>query len=231
MKLNNFYNRQLGAVLCLLLLAMAAFGETKESRAEHPHELSIGVGEGLLLGAMGHGCPPDMTPPPPFEGQPVQVVDEWLKTYYTNELNNRALPHFYVDYQYRLNSVVGLGLQTDFYAHMRKIERVNGYGDSQGIHNTDELGISFLPLVRFTFLHREWVNLYAGAGIGYAMWLDLYDGQTDDIYHSIVFQATPLGLSIGKNHWFATAEIGMTIRPAFGHFFDRLGAISVGYRF
>ncbi len=213
--------------LFLAALPLAALAEQKETRAQHPHELSIGIGGGLVF---DWGDPPY---DPRFEGIGTSVPDihEQLSATYSAMLSEHYLPHFYLDYQYRLKSWLSVGMQVDFFGAWYDMERRNYYGDVFYQYHTSDLVISFVPQLRFTFFHADWVNLYAGGGVGYAVMLDMKDDMLDDVDHTNVFQVTPLGISIGKDHWFATAEIGLSIRPIAYQFFDRLGAVSVGYRF
>jgi hypothetical protein len=72
------------------------------------------------------------------------------------------------------------------------------------------------------------VNLYSGIGVGYAMQLET-KGKTRNIWHTFAAQATLLGISVGKNHWFGSFEAGALFTGR--SFPDRCFNFSVGYRF
>lgn len=213
--------------LFLTVFSLFAFAEQKETRAQHPHELSIGIAGGLIF---NYGDP---FVDPRWEGPGISVPDmhTQLSATYAASLRDHFLPHFYLDYEYRLKSWLSVGMQVDFFGAWYDMERRNYYGDVFYQYHTSDLIISFVPQLRFTFFHSDWVNLYAGGGVGYAMLLSMKDNMLENVDHTNVFQITPLGISIGKDHWFMTAEVGMSLRPIAYQFFDRLGAVSVGYRF
>jgi hypothetical protein len=72
------------------------------------------------------------------------------------------------------------------------------------------------------------VNLYSGIGVGYAMQLET-KGKTRNIWHTFAAQATLLGISVDKNHWFGTFEAGALFTGR--SFPDRCFNFAVGYRF
>ncbi|MCQ2334798.1 MAG: porin family protein [Paludibacteraceae bacterium] len=221
-------------LMALAMVPILALAETKESRAAHPHELSFGLGESFVIGAFGrhyeheHVTENNMFPP---LGTSVPEANQMLNQKFDHLLHSHTLPHFYLDYQYRILPWLGLGAQTDFLGTTALYERRNGYGDTFGQLHSSNLMMSVVPTLRFTYLHRDWVNLYSGGGAGYAIMLSMEDGRVINVLHSPAFQVTALGLSVGRDHWFGSAELGIMLRPAFGHFFDRFFSAAVGYRF
>jgi hypothetical protein len=85
-----------------------------------------------------------------------------------------------------------------------------------------------IPSVTFTYFSREWVNLYSGIGVGYAMQIES-ENTTRNVWHTFAAQATLLGISVGKNHWFGSFEAGALFTGR--SFPDRCFNFSVGYRF
>ena len=181
--------------------------ETKETRAVNPHELRIGVGDCSIYYAQRYSPKPDHVGSRKFD-----VI----------------LPNIFIDYQYRVNSWFAAGVQVNTiwdkgtdYSYNR------GANDFQLIDFT-EGWLHVIPSATFTYFHREWVNLYSGIGVGYAMQIETKN-TTRNIWHTFAAQATLLGISVGKNHWFGSFEAGALFTGR--SFPDRCFTFSVGYRF
>ena len=194
----------------------SAQAETKETRAENPHELRIGVGDCSIYYAQRYSTP---VPPPVVPGAE-EIGD--------SRHFDLILPNIFIDYQYRVNSWFAAGVQVNTiwdkgtdYSYNR------GANDFQLIDFT-EGWLHVIPSATFTYFSREWVNLYSGIGVGYAMQLETKD-QTRNIWHTFAAQATLLGISVGKNHWFGTFEAGALFTGR--SFPDRCFNFAVGYRF
>lgn len=215
------------------MVSLSLSAETKENRADNPHQLRIGIGDDLgTRMRLGHcGCQPDYAPPMPEEGQSVEWMHSQLTAVQTRVESAHALPHFFLDYQYRLKPWFGVGLQTDLRGAWDTRRKYNLYGDDFGTYGTSTLAWAFIPECTFTYLHRPLVNLYSAVGIGYAMEMELTSGKVDEVEHSIALHLTALGLSIGRNHWFGTLELGILSEPGNELFLDRFLSASVGYRF
>ena len=203
-----------------ILIACVAWNttlaETKETRAENPHELRIGVGDCSIYYAQRYSTP---VPPPVVPGAE-EIGD--------SRHFDLILPNIFIDYQYRVNSWFAAGVQVNTiwdkgtdYSYNR------GANDFQLIDFT-EGWLHVIPSANFTYFHRDWVNLYSGIGVGYAMQLETKD-QTRNIWHTFAAQATLLGISVGKNHWFGSFEAGALFTGR--SFPDRCFTFSVGYRF
>ena len=207
-------------IIMTLLIACATWNsaqaETKETRAENPHELRLGVGDCSIYYAQRYSTP---VPPPVVPGAE-EIGD--------SRHFDLILPNIFIDYQYRVNSWFAAGVQVNTiwdkgtdYSYNR------GANDFQLIDFT-EGWLHVIPSATFTYFHRNWVNLYSGIGVGYAMQLETKD-QTRNIWHTFAAQATLLGISVGKNHWFGTFEAGALFTGR--SFPDRCFNFAVGYRF
>ena len=203
-------------IMTLLIAWNSAQAETKETRAENPHELRIGVGDCSIYYAQRYSTP---VPPPVVPGAE-EIGD--------SRHFDLILPNIFIDYQYRVNSWFAAGVQVNTiwdkgtdYSYNR------GANDFQLIDFT-EGWIHVIPSATFTYFSREWVNLYSGIGVGYAMQIETKN-TTRNIWHTFAAQATLLGVSVGKNHWFGSFEAGALFTGR--SFPDRCFTFSVGYRF
>ena len=198
-------------IIMTLLIACATWNsaqaETKETRAENPHELRLGVGDCSIYYAQRYSPKPNHVGSRKFD-----VI----------------LPNIFMDYQYRVNSWFAAGVQVNTiwdkgtdYSYNR------GANDFQLIDFT-EGWLHVIPSATFTYFSREWVNLYSGIGVGYAMQIETKN-TTRNIWHTFAAQATLLGVSVGKNHWFGSFEVGALFTGR--SFPDRCFSFSVGYRF
>ena len=194
----------------------SAQAETKETRAENPHEFRIGVGDCSIYYAQRYSTP---VPPPVVPGAE-EIGD--------SRHFDLILPNIFIDYQYRVNSWFAAGVQVNTiwdkgtdYSYNR------GANDFQLIDFT-EGWLHVIPSATFTYFHRNWVNLYSGIGVGYAMQLET-KGDTRNVWHTFAAQATLLGISVGKNHWFGTFEAGALFTGR--SMPDRCFNFAVGYRF
>ena len=207
-------------IIMTLLIACATWNsaqaETKETRAENPHELRLGVGDCSIYYAQRYSTP---VPPPVVPGAE-EIGD--------SRHFDLILPNIFIDYQYRVNSWFAAGVQVNTiwdkgtdYSYNR------GANDFQLIDFT-EGWLHVIPSATFTYFSREWVNLYSGIGVGYAMQIESKN-TTRNIWHTFAAQATLLGISVGKNHWFGSFEAGALFTGR--SFPDRCFNFAVGYRF
>ena len=195
-----------------ILIACVAWNttlaETKETRAENPHELRIGVGDCSIYYAQR------------FSPHPGSYVD-------AREFDV-LLPNIFIDYQYRVNSWLAAGVQVNTIWDKGSDYIFDDFVTDVRILDFTEGWVHVIPTATFTYFHRDWVNLYSGIGVGYAMQLETKD-QTRNIWHTFAAQATLLGISVGKNHWFGSFEAGALFTGR--SFPDRCFTFSVGYRF
>lgn len=190
-----------------LCVAPATMAETKEMRAENKHEIRIGVGEGVLdrLFIASH----DM-----YESKNIYTA-----------------PNIFLEYQYRINHWCGVGVQLNgawWGADLRKRFWNVTQDDWQHIVQG---GLAVMPTVRFTYLHKEWVNLYSGLSLGYYWGMNTFDEKTRHS-HGAVGNVCALGVSVGRNHFFGTGEIGFMCGGTYDvlQIGSRLLSLSIGYR-
>ena len=162
-------------IMTLLIAWNSAQAETKENRAENPHELRIGVGDCSIYYAQRYST----SVPPPVVPGAEEIGD--------SRHFDLILPNIFIDYQYRVNSWFAAGVQ------------VNTIWDK----GTDY-------------------------SYNYAMQLET-KGDTRNVWHTFAAQATLLGISVGKNHWFGTFEAGALFTGR--SMPDRCFNFAVGYRF
>ena len=195
-----------------ILIACVAWNttlaETKETRAENPHELRIGVGDCSIYYAQRYS---------PHPGSYVDAREFDV-----------LLPNIFVDYQYRVNSGLAAGVQVNTIWDKGTNSHYTLGAKDFLLDDFTEGWVHVIPSATFTYFHRDWVNLYSGIGVGYAMQLETKD-QTRNIWHTFAAQATLLGISVGRDHWFGTFEAGALFTGR--SFPDRCFNFSVGYRF
>ena len=138
--------------------------------------------------------------------------------------------HFFAEYQYRLNRVVSLGIQTDIEGIFWKETQVDIYrkpvGPSVPSRNYD---LSILPTLRLTFLNSPYIQLYAGFAAGAMMAFD--NAKNREI--APVVNIVPFGIQAGKGHWSGSLELGgMTSLMGANKVYmlgSRLVSVSVNY--
>lgn len=237
--------KKLSAIFLLAFLPLCLMAETKENREANRHEIRIGVGDALMghLGITGwYEDMPDMEPPAPDWGLGISTesMHNYLMKDQLHYSSRHVLPHFFLGYQYRYNSWFGFGFQFDFSGEYQPYEIFNGYGQNYRSGRSHTLDWALIPEVRFTYFHREKVNLFSTIGLGAAMrttWSPTlpqwgYGRPIATEYEfSPALQGTLLGVSVGSNHWFGTFELGYQFEPIFGVLMHKMASASVGYRF
>lgn len=204
-------------LLAASLLPVAMQAETKETRDELKHEFRIGYGD------------------PMFETMRWKDEPTKLGIPMNARQNYRYTGHIYGEYMYRVNSWLGVGGQLDFGA---TTFNYNTYKlddkDNQYLASSDPryfYDVCLMPSVRFTYFHREWVNLYSGLQLGLGIHGD-YKGRAEC---GAAFGITALGVSVGRNHWFGTCEFGglsnIQSLTAIYTLWTKWFNVSVGYRF
>ena len=203
-----------------ILIACVAWNttlaETKETRAENPHELRIGVGDCSIYYAQRYSTP---VPPPVVPGAE-EIGD--------SRHFDLILPNIFIDYQYRVNSWFAAGVQVNTIWDKGTDPHYNPGANDVLLVDFTEGWLHVIPSATFTYFSREWVNLYSGIGVGYAMQIESKN-TTRNIWHTFAAQATLLGISVGKNHWFGSFEAGALFTGR--SFPDRCFNFAVGYRF
>ena len=225
-------------ILFVLLGAWLPFvvsAETKEQRAQSPHELRIGVGDPIMARLFNSEWDDPNVGAGIWRqtfGLPVDEADDIMrnKRYAQKIGKTHILGHFFLEYQYRLTPYVSVGMSADVLNVWKNYNIYNGYGDKVGRTTTGVLYMDFVPKARFTFFHRQYVNLYASAGVGFAM-VTTYSGE--DFRGAAKLDATLFGISFGENHFFGALEfldLGFVL-PVTEPLPIQIFTASIGYRF
>lgn len=201
--------RRLLLIALSVVVPLLGMAETKAERDSLKHEVRVGWGDLIFETGMFHSSP---------------------KTN-VNTDHYRYTGHVFAEYQYRLNSWCSVGGQVDY-------DQVNWHVLREGANGPTHyyVNLMIMPTVRFTYFHHPWVNLYsavyAGVNINTGSEMD-YRGRSTAVAPALGM--TFLGLSVGKNHWFGTAEWGSVSALVSMNEIYKLNArnlmVSVGYRF
>ncbi len=192
----------------MLCLSVGAMAETKEMRAASRHEVRVGIGESIVDVAFiaSHDV---------YEGY-----------------NTYTAPNLFAEYQYRVNDWCGVGVQVDG-AWRGSYLRRRSNGDAMPWMQITIGTLAIMPTVRFTYLHREWVNLYSALSFGYYIGFENFNHDRS-VGCGAAGSVCLLGISVGRNHFFASGEIGALCGVADNgveQLGSRLLSISLGYRF
>lgn len=200
-----------------MLWQMKAQAETKETRSTQRHEFRIGYGD------------------PMYETMRWKDESNHLPVPMNVRQNYRYTGHIYGEYMYRVNDWFGVGGQVDFGATTFDYNtyQLDAAG-KQYLASSDHrffYDLCIMPSFRFTYFHHEWVNLYSGLQLGLGIHGD-YQGRYELGYAAGL---TALGLSVGRDHWFGTVEVGglnnVQSLTAIYLIWSRWFNVSVGYRF
>jgi len=227
----------------LLLLPLGCFAETAEQRAAHPHQLRFGIGDSFLDQLFYNDNVNDRTPQDMKEaikGMSAQDADAYLRQ---NRMTERSrvftTGNIFVEYQYRLNSWFGIGVDVNVLPMWRKYSVMNGYHEGAGTYTAGYCFISALPRAEFTWLSREHVNLYSGVGWGVTMKCamepvvltsSIHEWPKTPVYSSqwgTSIDMTLLGVSFGGEKIFGSVEFS----PMFHLGFNDVDWWSAGSRF
>ena len=199
-------------LFCILPLALMA--ETQTDRMWRPHEIRIGYGDPMFETMVWHQSPTYFT----------------LETTYGYHFTG----HILAEYHYRHNEWFSYGGQIDYQQVWWTKEEP---GDDEFVYSdANFFDISLMPTIRFTFFWTEWVNLYCGFGAGM-----LINGGTEKDYRGRKVALAPvldfslLGISVGKDVFFGTLELGGMISLIDSNSIYMLGSriftATVGVRF
>jgi hypothetical protein len=118
--------------------------------------------------------------------------------------------HIFLEYQYRYFHWLSFGGMFDMSeVHWDDVTR-NGAGEELARDKGHYFyNLVFMPTVRFTYFHHEYVNLYSGLGFG----LGINGGSETDMYgrHTVAgvaLNVTAIGVSANYDRWFAFFELG-----------------------
>lgn len=201
--------KRLFLIMMVWVVPLVCVAETRAARDTLRHEVRVGWGDLIFETAMFHAKP-------------------------NTNLNTdhyRYTGHLFAEYQYRCCYWFSFGGIIDY-------DQVNWRVLREGDNAPDHyyVNLMFMPSVRFTYLHSEWVNVYSALFAG----LNINTGTEENFRGektrcAPAFGVTLLGLSIGRGHWFGTAEWGAV--SAFNNMNEiyklnaRILTVSVGYRF
>lgn len=70
-------------------------------------------------------------------------------------------------------------------------------------HVSQDVLLSFMPSVRFTYLNRPWVRLYSSVDVGVGFFLSSTGGSDGESGNKALFafNVTPIGVSVGKKFY------------------------------
>ena len=195
--------RKIFIILCLSLVCFgSAWGETKEDRAARKHEVRVMIGDWLMESVLWRDNPHGN-----YGG--VVAKDPLNPPVFKEDCNYSWLPHFGAEYQYRINRWLGVGMQIDFQRTTWNRVSYNTKNAEVGRTKENFFNLSFLPTVRFTYLHHKYVNLYSSLSAG----IDVNGGSEVDFYgrHTVVSPACNFGffgISANYGPWFGSFELG-----------------------
>lgn len=198
-------------VICALLLPLMLQAQKEQMAWDGlRHEIRVGWGDPIFESGMKY----ELT----HIGKPNAQI-----TYLTG--------HFFAEYQYYWLHWLSTGMIVD-YSGMGWLDKRE---DPQVKHSYYNL--SLLPTVRFTYYHHPWVNLYSALMIG----LTVNGGtEANHVTHekTVCYPGiglTALGVQVGHNGFFGTAEIGgltaLKSTNDIAMLSSRIFTISFGYKF
>lgn len=185
-------------IVALAMMTQVVQAESRETRVVQRHEFRIGWGDPL------------------FESVAFRPTMHRDYTYitpgfdYTERQNYQYLGHFMLEFQFRPNTWFGAGLQVDYSQFSWDALTYQG-GSNTPVLDKRELcyNVLVMPTIRFTYLHREWVDLYSGLGVGLAL-----NGGTEmndngyKVEAGLAANIAVLGMTVGKKHFFGGVELG-----------------------
>lgn len=125
-----------------------------------------------------------------------------------------------VVYGYRVRRWLEVGASFTYMGYYRNLLRTSDGGVAR---RQREHYLTLMPYVRFSWLNRRSVRLYASLHLGYQLGCERYFSMDKAVtYNYFAGQFTPFGISVGRR-LFGYAEIGIGMRGVF------VGGI--GYRF
>ena len=179
-------NKSLSFLVVLLLFVPCLKAEIMNQGDFFRHEIRIGIGDCLMEYIM------DGT----SLGSNYQMK------------NRRYTGNIYADYHYNINTWLAVGAQVrtsgciyDNYLNTEEPSNLIG-------KNQYRITTYAYPQVRFTYFNRPSVRLYSGIGLGYMAFF--YNAQnTESNRYMGALPITLLGVSVGKKHWYGTADLNM----------------------
>ncbi len=217
--------KKLFLMALLFVVPIMAHSETEEDRKEHPHEVRLLIGDMLFETLMWHND---------THGNYMGAGNTQSRFYEKQDFG--WTPHFGLEYQYRINRWLGVGMQVDYQHTLWNNLTYNNQNQIVEKEAQNFYNISLMPTVRFTYLHHPYVNLYSAISLG----IDINGGSEKDIHGRNVacgaaLDIAVLGLSAGDKNWFGSIEVGglsaLKNKNAMYMLCSRILTVGVGYRF
>ena len=184
-------------VLLLCGMVTGAWAETKWDHINQRNEIRIGWGDQLFESLIWHN--------------PTSIVKtmpaDYRQVYHENYHHDQ---HLWLEYQWRQYHWLSFGGMFD----MSEVHWDDVTRDGAGVEVGRDPGhyfynIVFMPTVRFTYFHHDYVNLYSGIGVGMGINSGTETngyGQTTDVGAAI--NVTVLGVSANYKNWFCFFDLG-----------------------
>lgn len=155
--------------------------------------------------------------------------------YVFEEKNNYShTPHIAVEYSYRLKPWFELGIQTDFQRTSWDLNQT--YQRETTSKRQCFYNLSFIPQARFVYLRKKLVEMHSGLGVGMTIngGSEVFPKKGHSV-NCLCYDLNYMGVSVGKNHWYGTFDLGGTFAfYDFSSFFmvsARIARVGVSYRF
>ncbi|MGM9736616.1 MAG: hypothetical protein ACI3ZL_09425 [Candidatus Cryptobacteroides sp.] len=219
-----FRNICIMSALLPLVFCIDASAETPQVRADRRHEIRIGWGDQMFEHLVWQN-------PQYVIGNMPESFSKQYKEHY------RYSQHWFAEYQWRVNSWFGLGAMVDASGCVWDDVTRNGLGEE--ISRTDNCSfwnLTMMPVLRFTWLGREYVSMYSALGAG----LGINGGTETDEYGKntlcgLAFDLTLVGITADFGRWFAFAELGglysLKDKATIFLFNSRIVSVGAGFRF
>lgn len=125
--------------------------------------------------------------------------------------NTLYSPHMAFEYGFRVRPWITLGLQVDFQTTTWHTIGYNTLNTSVSDQRNYFYNLSFLPTMRFTYVHTRHFNMYSSVGVG----VDVNGGSEVDLQGrntvvAPVFDMAVFGFRFGKERWHGMLELGGT---------------------
>lgn len=163
----------------------------------NPNEVRVGWGDQLFESLMWHN--------------PTSIVStmpaNWTKVYHEDYHHDQ---HFWVEYQRRFNHWFSVGGMVDW-SDVRWTD-VTRDGTGKELNRAPGhffYNLVFMPTIRFTYFHHDYVNLYSGLGIGLGInggSEQNANGKKTDVGAAI--DLTVIGVSANYDRWFMAVDFG-----------------------
>lgn len=213
------------AIILLLLMPTLLMAESREEMEANKSEFRLTIGDMFFETLIWYDHPHTN-----YTGAGTPTTE------FTEDHKFAWTPHFGIEYQYRVNWWCGIGMLVDGqYTGWQRVrynnQNVETYRTKENFYN-----LAVIPTVRFTFMHTQHVNLYAGLGVG----VDINGGSETDLKgkHTAAGAAvniTALGIRAGNGHWYGSAELGglyaLKNMNAIYMVSSRILTVGVGYTF